>query len=364
MANSRSFDDHPLLAIWETTQACDLACKHCRACAKPVRHPDELDTREGKELLSALARGGVPLVVLTGGDPAKRPDLLELVAHGRSLGLHMGLTPSATPLMTDALLAQLADAGLGRLAVSIDGPDATTHDAFRGVSGSFEQSLRILAEAKRLGITTQVNTSVHAGNIEALASMLPLVREIGCLLWSVFFVVPTGRAGVKMLPTAERVERCLAWLVDVAESEPVGVKTTAAPHYRRVLLARKAARRHAVRGLETLRINEGRGFMFISHRGDYYPSGFLPVPCGDVRHQDPIDAYRTHPTFRALRDGSALTGKCGACEYKHVCGGSRARAYATTGSLLASDPLCAYVPPAFVATEASEGRRHLPVSHV
>lgn len=363
MAETRSFDDHPLLAIWETTQACDLACAHCRACAKPQRHPEELDTREGKQLLDALSRGGVPLVVLTGGDPAKRDDLVELVAHGDALGLHMGLTPSATPLMTDALLARLAEARLGRLAISIDAPDARTHDAFRGVQGSFEQSLRILSEAKRLGIATQVNTSVHAGNIEALSSMLPLIREIGCLLWSVFFVVPTGRAVAAMLPTAERVERCLEWLVDVAESETVGVKTTAAPHYRRVLLERKAARRHAVRGLATLRVNEGRGFMFISHRGDYYPSGFLPVPCGNVRLHDPVSAYRTHPTFRALRDPASLTGKCGACEYKHVCGGSRARAYATTGSLLASDPLCSYVPPAFAPSDASPPRHHLPVTH-
>ncbi|HEY6559005.1 MAG TPA: radical SAM protein [Polyangiaceae bacterium] len=363
MPQTRSFDDHPLLAIWETTQACDLACKHCRACAKPERHPEELDTREGKQLLDALARGRVPLVVLTGGDPAKREDLVELVAHGHALGLHMGLTPSATPLMTDALLARLAEAGLGRLAISIDAPDAPEHDAFRGVNGSFQQSLRILSEAKRLGITTQVNTSVHAQSIDALSSMLPLIREVGCLLWSVFFVVPTGRAGLSMLPTAERVERCLEWLVEVAESESVGVKTTAAPHYRRVLLARKAARRHAVRGLETLRINEGRGFMFISHRGDYYPSGFLPVPCGNVRIQDPVTAYRTHPTFRALRDPAALTGKCGACEYKHVCGGSRARAYATTGSLLASDPLCSYVPPAFASSDVTVGRHHLRVTH-
>jgi radical SAM protein with 4Fe4S-binding SPASM domain len=158
------------------------------------------------------------------------------------------------------------------------------------------------------------------------------------------------------------VERCLEWLVFVAESEPIGVKTTAAPHYRRVLLARKAARRHAVRGLEMLRINEGRGFMFISHRGVYQPSGFLPVPCGNVRQQDPITAYRSHPTFRSLRDPAALTGKCGACEYKHVCGGSRARAYATTGSLLASDPLCAYVPPGFEAARR-DSNRHLPVTH-
>lgn len=355
------FDEHPFIAIWETTQACDLVCKHCRACAKPERDTAELSTAEGKELLATLARGHVPLVILTGGDPAKREDLVELVEYGRQQGLHMGLTPSATPLVTAELIQNLAAVGLNRLAVSIDGPSADVHDAFRGVPGSFAEARRILEQARAAKIPTQVNTSIHAGNIHLLEDMVPLIREIGCVLWSVFLVVPTGRAHTNMLPSAAVVESTLERLADIAEREPFSVKTTAAPHYRRLLVQRKQARTHATRGLETLRVNEGRGFMFISHRGDVFPSGFLPVPCGNVRNKDPLVTYAFHPIFRALRDPQALTGKCGACEYRVVCGGSRARSYAMTGSILGHDPLCAYVPPGYDETDPSKPRRHLDV---
>jgi radical SAM protein with 4Fe4S-binding SPASM domain len=304
-------------------------------------------------LLDRLAAVRVPLVVLTGGDPATRTDLVELVAHGHSRGLHMGLTPSATPRVTEALVHDLAEAGLARLAVSIDGADAATHDAFRGVPGSFAHSLRILGHARRHGIATQVNTTVHDGSIDQLARIAELVKTIGSVLWSVFYIVPTGRARARMMPSPERVEATLHELADLAERSPFAVKTTALPQYRRLLLQRRkaasaAAREHA---REASRVNEGRGFLFISHRGEIYPSGFLPISCGNVRSSDPIHTYRFHPTFRLLRDASALTGKCGACEYREVCGGSRARAHATTGSLLASDPLCPYVPARYTGAE-------------
>lgn len=353
----KRFDDHPFIAIWEMTQACDLACQHCRASARPERDAAELTTAEGKRLLESLAAAHVPLVILTGGDPAKREDLVELVAYGRELGIHMGLTPSATPLVTDQLIEDLAKAGLGRLAVSIDSADPHQHDAFRGVAGSFERARHILAKARSCGIPVQINTSVHADNIGALERMVPVVRESGSVLWSVFFVVPTGRAGFGMLPTPQLVESTLEWLATLAEHEPFSVKTTAAPFYRRILIVRREAKKHGARGLEALRVNEGRGFMFISHRGDFFPSGFLPVPCGNVRQKDPIAAYQYHPVFRALRDPNALTGKCGACQYRVVCGGSRARAYAMTGSVLGSDPLCAYVPPGYTEGTGRSLRR-------
>jgi len=342
------FDDRPFIAIWETTQACDLACRHCRASAHPGRDSDELDTLEGKRLLTRFADAHVPLVVLTGGDPAKRPDLIELVRHAKSVGLTLGLTPSATPLVTGELVAELAAAGLSRLAVSIDAPDAATHDAFRGVEGSFDLACRILEDARRHGIATQINTSIHSGNIDALADMAPLVRELGAVLFSVFFVVPTGRAEARMLPTPERVETALELLADMAEREPFAVKTTAAPHYRRVLAERKRARgaaaEHGTHGRAGVRVNDGRGFLFVSHRGRVFPSGFLPLDCGSVRERDVMEIYRDHPLFQSLRRPELLAGKCGACEWAAVCGGSRARAYAVTGDALEWDPLCAYVP--------------------
>jgi radical SAM protein len=353
------YDDRPFIAIWEITQACDLVCEHCRACAQPLRDQGELTTDEGYALLQRFADARVPLVVLTGGDPAKRPDLVKLVKYGRDAGLHMALTPSATPLVTRELIDELVGAGLERLAVSIDGPDPATHDKFRGVSGSFEHALRILHRARDAGLRTQVNTTVHAGSIGRLSEMADLVSELGSVLWSVFYVVPTGRAEASMLPSADAVEKSMHELAAIAAMAPFAVKTTAAPHYRRVLIERSkngAGRmRPGVHGEKSERINDGRGFLFVSHRGDIYPSGFLPLSCGNVRISDPIDVYRTHPVFQELRDSSSLTGKCSACAYRNVCGGSRARAYALTGSIVASDPLCAYQPPGY--EESPLGRR-------
>lgn len=347
-----SYDDRPFIAIWEVTQACDLVCEHCRACARPERDAGELTTDEGRRLLERFRAAELPLVVLTGGDPAKRPDLVELVRHGKSLGLRMGLTPSATPLVTQSLIDELARERLDRLAISIDGPDAATHDAFRGVDGSFAHALRILSEARAAGISTQVNSTVHAGSIGRLREMADMVARCGSVLWSVFYVVPTGRAELRMLPSAEAVEASLHELASIALAAPFAVKTTAAPHYRRVVIERRTPGEpkpsYGVHGKQSDRVNDGRGFLFVSHRGALYPSGFLPIDCGNVREVDPIAVYREHPLFRALRDEDLLRGKCGACVYRRVCGGSRARAFAVTGDFLAADPLCAYVPPGYV----------------
>jgi radical SAM protein with 4Fe4S-binding SPASM domain len=287
------------------------------------------------------------LVVLTGGDPAKRPDLVELVRHATSTGLQLGLTPSATPLVSERLISNLADAGLRRLAISIDGPDSATHDSFRGVQGGFGHALRILGAAWDHGIRTHINTTVHSGSIERLREIADLVAELGSVLWNVFYVVPTGRAEARMLPSADAVEASLNELANIAAAAPFAVKTTAAPHYRRVLLQRKNEHGHGTFAEQAGRVNDGRGFLFVSHRGEISPSGVLPGSCGDVRRENPITVYRNHPTFRVLRDADTLYGKCGACKYRNVCGGSRARAYALTGNMLESDALCAYVPPGY-----------------
>jgi AdoMet-dependent heme synthase len=350
-----AFEHHPLLAIWEVTQACDLACVHCRACATTRRDPLELTTDEGKRLLSSIAAMGTPLGVLTGGDPAMRRDLVELVGHGARCGLNMGVTPSGTPLMTRALIAAMKDAGLSRLAVSVDGPDAATHDGFRRVEGSFEESLRILRQARELGLDVQVNTTVGPHNARALAAMAELVEQVGAVLWSVFAVVPTGRAGASLLLGPKRMEQILEELVEIARASRFDVKTTAAPHFRRVMLQHHEKRR-AIGILEDVDedgtvkghrgINDGAGFIFVSHRGEIFPSGFLPLSAGNVRVDDIAHFYRHSPLFQRLRDVDALEGKCGVCPFRRVCGGSRARAYAATGNVMAEDPLCAYIPPA------------------
>ncbi len=344
------FERAPFLVFWETTRACDLVCRHCRAEAVPGRHPGELTTEEGFALLDEIAAMGTPLVVLTGGDPAKRPDLLDLVAHGASRGLRMALTPSATPLVTEELLEALRGAGLSRLAMSLDGADAATHDGFRGVAGSYERTVRLLRAARQLGLTTQVNTSIvrrNAGQLERIAEQL---ERLDIELWAVFLVVPTGRADASLLLDAEETERLLERLADVAERAPFDVKTTAAPHFRRVLLQRKVARRQ-IRGLADgigrapRSVNEGQGVCFVSHTGEVYPSGFLPLSCGNVREPGGLTRiYREHPLMQRLRDPDALGGKCGQCEFRRVCGGSRARAFAVYGEALAEEPACAYEP--------------------
>jgi len=356
----------PFIVIWETTQACDLACLHCRASARPNRDRGELTTREAKNLLGTVRTFGRPLFVLTGGDPLKRPDTVELVRYGTELGLRMAMTPSGTPLMTPDVIRELRDAGLARLAVSLDGSCAAIHDRFRGVNGSFDWTVQMIRAAREMGLTTQINTTISRHNIDDVDALILLMQEMGVSLWSVFFIVPTGRARAEDLATAEEFEHVFHRLYDLSKTAPFDIKTTAAPHYRRVIMQRQRAERRA--GTRTAvpspmtggigfsladgvgrakGVNDGDGFVFISHRGDIYPSGFLPVSAGNVRRDNLVDVYRTHPLFRTLRDRDALRGKCGACEYRTVCGGSRARAYAMTGDVLASDPLCAYVPPAY-----------------
>lgn len=389
------FARQPFVVIWETTQACDLACVHCRASATPNRDAGELKTDEAKALMRQVRAFGEdgspsPLFILTGGDPLKRPDILELVRYGAGLGLRMAMTPSGTPLMTPEVLRALRDAGLVRLAVSLDGATRDVHDAFRRVDGSFDWTMRMLHAARELGLPTQINTTITRRTIGDLEAMSRIVAEVGAVLWSVFLVVPTGRAQLEDLPAAEEIERAFEWLAAHAATAPHDVKSTAAPHYRRVLLQHQVAERRAARargeeghalhggvgfalagdahaaaaaGVElppdlvgrAKGVNDANGFVFVSHRGTIYPSGFLPEPCGNVRLQELKDVYREHPTFLELRNVDALKGKCGMCDFRNVCGGSRARAYAMTGDWMEADPLCAYEPPAWKrAVEAGD----------
>src|SRR5690606_26467993 len=351
------------LVIWEVTRACDLACLHCRAEAVRERNPLELSTREGMKLMDDVRRFGRPLFVLTGGDPLKRPDTVKLVRHGASIGLRMGMTPSGTPLMTEDVLLQLKDAGLARLAVSLDGSTARIHDAFRGVAGSYEWTIRMLGAAKRIGLSTQVNTTVSRHNVRDFPALCALMTDLGISLWSVFFLVPTGRAKPRDVASADEFEDVFHLMYDLSQAAPFDIKSTAAPQYRRVILQRQVAERRAGRRSERPEpltagigfsladgigrakgVNDGDGFLFINHLGAIYPSGFLPIAAGNVRKDDVVEVYRHSPLFVALRDRSRLKGKCGVCEYRDVCGGSRARAYAMTGDYLEAEPFCVHVP--------------------
>jgi radical SAM protein with 4Fe4S-binding SPASM domain len=334
-------DRRPLVLIWEVTQACGLACRHCRADAKPERHPNELTTDEGKQLLNdAAAFGDGQLVVLSGGDPLARGDLTELISYGDDLGHRMTITPSGTASLTPGRVEALADAGIRRMALSIDGATAASHDRFRGEE-SFADTLRAARAAREAGLPLQVNTTVCAETVDELPAIRDRVRELGAVLWSVFFLVRVGRGRILDPISPERAERVMEWLQDVSEAEGFGVKTTEAPFYRRVGFQRDGSdgpiRRRGG-------ITAGRGFAFVSHTGETYPSGFLPKSAGNVRDRSIVDIYRNEALFESLRDPDRFEGKCGACEFRQVCGGSRSRAFAATGDPVESDPLCPYVP--------------------
>jgi len=371
-------DDRPFVLIWEVTRACELACEHCRAEATPERHPDELDTEAGKALLDqARAFGEGQLVVLSGGDPAARPDLLELVEYGTDVGLSMTVTPSGTESLTREVIEGLADAGVRRIALSIDGGSAEAHDGFRGEAGSYAATLRAAQQASEAGVPLQVNTTVCARTVDELPAIRELVADLDAALWSVFFLVPVGRGTVLEPVSPGRAEALMEWLHEVSGEESFGVKTTEAPHYRRVAIQRRraAAPEGAASGApgsggpgdeapgdgspsggrssgrsgpggpsRRTGIVAGDGFAFVSHTGEVFPSGFLPKSAGTVPQESLVDVYRNSDLFERLRDRDELRGKCGACEFRHVCGGSRSRAFAATGDPLGSDPLCAYVP--------------------
>jgi radical SAM protein len=365
LVNAVDFNQRPFIAIWEVTQACDLACVHCRASAQPERHPMELSTGEGKELIDQIAALEVPVFVLTGGDPIKRPDLFELIGHARKIGVRVSLTPSATPLLTREVVFRLKEAGLARLAVSMDGASAATHDAFRGLSGSFSRTLDAVRWANEAGLPVQINTTFSRRNIGEIDAIVALMEQLKITLWSVFFLVPTGRGKLNDLLSADEFEQVFGKVHELSKRAGFDIKTTEAQHYRRYALQQKVAERKAgtltnvptrvedAIGRAPRGLNDGKGFVFISHTGEVFPSGFLPLAAGSIRRQSLADIYRNSPVFRALRDTSRLEGKCGACEFKEICGGSRARAYALTGNPQAEEPCCSYIPRGYIVPPAA-----------
>ncbi|WP_330340264.1 TIGR04053 family radical SAM/SPASM domain-containing protein [Streptomyces sp. NBC_00557] len=370
-------DDRPFIVIWEATRACPLACLHCRAEAVPDRDPRELDTAAAKELLHQVAAFGAPapLFVITGGDPFQRPDLLELIAYGETAGVRVAVSPSGTPTLTPDRLRAVHDAGAVGLSLSLDGSTADLHDGFRGVPGVYRWTLDAWDTARALGMKVQINTTVARHNLQDLPDIVRLVVEHGAMLWSAFFLVPTGRGRQLGVLTPAETEDVLNFVYDVGLTVPA--KTTEAHHFRRVALQRKVLAdacedhvrvlglgplyqelrdRASALGLSAggrrarrppLDVNAGRGFVFVSHTGTVHPSGFLPLGAGNVRETPLPEIYRTSELFTGLRDPDRLGGRCGACEFRRVCGGSRSRAYGVTGDPYAEEPWCVYRPGSF-----------------
>lgn len=359
------FSRTPFLVIWELTQACNLVCRHCRASANPERCSEELTTGEGKKLLEDIHAMGTPVVVLSGGDPLKRPDLTALIAHGAAQGLRMATIPAATDAITPEVLTELKDAGLSQIAFSLDASTATLHDGFRQVNGTYRTTMQAIKWAQEAGLPVQINTTYSRYNLADVEAMIDLVSQLGIVFWEVFLLVPVGRGAELEGITAEECETLLCRLHDCAKQSKFLLKVTEAPHYRRIIMQRRTTSpthigedsgsaipaqlsggmrpSHAF-GKKAKGINAAKGFCFVSHTGEVYPSGFLPFNAGNIR-TTPIDVlYRESEIFRRLRDPEQLKGRCGICEYRDICGGSRSRAYALTGDILAEDPACLYQP--------------------
>ncbi len=354
-----NFDQAPFTIAWEVTRACAYACVHCRADAQHTPDPRELNTEETFQLIDRLTEFGSPILIFTGGDPMMRRDLFKIIAYAANKGLRCSLTPTATALATIERLQQAKDAGIRRIALSLDAPRAAVHDDFRKVPGSWQRTIDILHRAKEVGLSVQVNSTVAHHNVNILPEMIPFIKEVGAVQWSVFFLVPTGRAMIGQMISPEEHERIFNWLYDLSKDAPFDIKGTAAPMYRRVAIERKRAEAQAGENVTfqgagfqyddglnrpTKGVNDGNGFLFISHTGSIEPSGFLPLSAGNVRDDDIVQVYREHPIFKNLRDPNKLKGRCGICEYQDVCGGQRGRAYGVTGDYLETDPACVYQP--------------------
>ena len=356
--DNADFSQAPFTIAWEVTRACAYACVHCRADEQHQADPGQLSTDESFQLIDRMKEFGSPILIFTGGDPMMRRDLYDLIAYATQQGLRCSLTPTATALPTPNRLLQAKEAGIRRIALSLDAPTPEVHDAFRKVPGSWERTINILNNAQAAGLSAQVNTTVSTYNVDLLAAMVPFIEQVSAVQWSLFFLVPTGRAQLDRMISPQEHERVFNWLYDLSKRSPFDIKVTAAPMYRRVAIQRRKAENNGgavtfqgagfqyADGLDrpTRGVGDGNGFLFISHTGEIQPSGFLTVSAGNVRSKDLVDVYRHSELFVNLRDIRKIKGKCSVCEYREVCGGQRGRAYGITGDYLESDPACVYEP--------------------
>ena len=355
----RNYDQSPMNVYWEMTQACALACRPCRAEAMPTPAPNELSTIEGKQLLQQITAFGdpYPQLILTGGDPLLRPDLFELIAEARRLNIGVSITPAATPALTREILVKLIDHGVDGLGLSLDGATPERHDGIRGVPGTFARTMQAIAWATALNIPLQVNTLCAGETADDMPAIYEILKPFGVTRWSLFFLISVGRGKVLEALSPEAAETLMSWIYETSKVAPFTVATTEAPSYRRVAVERM--REDGLHGDQIKRsgagrafgIRDGHGIVFVSCTGDICPAGFLPLTAGNIRQDQLAEIYRHSPLFEQLHDPSQFEGHCGVCEFRALCGGSRARAFSATGDPLASDPLCTYVPSIAAVTD-------------
>jgi heme b synthase len=362
------------LLFWETTKACNLTCRHCRAVPQRRLGPTELNTSEALNLIDGIAEMAKPVMVLSGGEPLFRPDLFDIAEYGVATGFRMALATNGT-LVTERVAAKIADAGISRVAISLDGADAETHDRFRGLPGSHALALRGIRNLRAENVSVQINSTIAKHNVIQVPKMLELALALGADALHLFMLVPVG-CGVKIAPTemlpADEYERVLHWFDEQSKDCPIDLKATCAPHYYRIRAQRiegersrgdmsstfiapgtraKAAPSMMTGGRHGQHLSAmtrgclaGTSVCFVSNEGRVYPCGYLPVSAGDTRVQRFADIWNQSEVFEQLRDPDAYQGKCGECRYEAICGGCRARAYAATGSFLAEEPFCTYRP--------------------
>lgn len=371
------FESSPLLVFWETTKACPLACRHCRAMAIPNRLPGELTTHEGFKLIEDVASFGVPkpLLILTGGDPLCRPDLLKFISKAGELGVPVAVSPAVSPNLTIGVLSELKNHNVKMISISLDGAAPETHEYIRQVNGSFKATVEAIKSSVELGLRVQVNTVVWSRNLLELPRIAALLRRLGVTVWEVFFLIITGRAAAELDILPEEYEAVLQFLLDVS-ARGLQVRTVEAPFFRRLkiegraLLSQDYSHLYKLLSRETelllgppkqhdvdrafIPTRDGNGVIFVAYNGDVYPSGFLPVNLGNVRKKSLVEIYRNHPLLLSMRKGM-FKGRCGICRYRLVCGGSRARAFSSTGDLLESDPACVYNP--FISESSGAGEK-------
>lgn len=355
----------PMIMYWELTNACGLACRHCRATAQPEASEGELSTAEAISVLDDVTGFGTPLphIVMTGGDPLKRPDLFELIAAARERGIGVSLAPAVTELLNRDSMQALVDAGIQAISLSLDGATAGSHDGLRMVPGTFDATMRALDDAAEVGLDVQVNTLVTDTTAAEILDIFELLKTKTIMQWSLFFLISVGRGAELNELSPGEAERLMTQIAQLARTAPFRVKTTEAMQYRRITsraLLRAGKTREEIEQSPAARgfgIRDGNGIMFLSHLGDVTPSGFLPLPVGNVRERSVVELYRDTELMRQLRDPNQFKGRCGVCEYHDWCGGSRSRAWAWTGDALESDPLCPYVPPAFAAAQTEDPAR-------
>jgi len=362
----RDFSSAPIFVCWETTKACLLSCRHCRARAIKHSMPGELNRDEGLRLIDQLTEFAepYPALLLTGGDPLMREDFFDLVEHAKRKGIYVAVAASVTPKLSEETIVRMQELGVDIMSLSLDGAVPETHDKLRGVKGTWRQTLQTLRLAKEVGLRAQINTTVMRSNVNELAEIFHIAKENGTTAWEVFFLIRTGRGASMESLEPQECEDVMHFLYDAAHYG-VPVRTAEGPHFRRIRAERQAghdaphtilyeqmsARLRALEGEPTEQAStkstatrDGRGIMFVAYDGEVYPSGFLPINAGRVPNDSLSSIYRTNSVFLALRDSTNLKGRCGVCDYREICGGSRSRAFAELGDALGEDPACAYLP--------------------